>query len=73
MASFIQPKTDYLIQQRTVDGDRVTIDGGSAGGYTTLCALTFRDIFKAGASYFGIGNLEGMTGDTSINDVIWIG
>ncbi|HLF02146.1 MAG TPA: prolyl oligopeptidase family serine peptidase, partial [Anaerolineales bacterium] len=37
---------------------------GSAGGYTTLAALTFRDVFKVGASYFGISDLEAMTKDT---------
>ena len=42
----------------------MAIDGRSAGGYTTLCALTFRDMFKAGASYFGISDLEAMTHDT---------
>ena len=41
-----------------VDGDRLLIAGGSAGGYTTLCALTFHDDFAAGASYFGISDLE---------------
>ena len=40
------------------------IDGGSAGGYTTLCALTFRDVFKAGASYFGVSDLEALELDT---------
>jgi dipeptidyl aminopeptidase/acylaminoacyl peptidase len=40
------------------------ISGGSAGGYTTLCALTFRDVFSAGASHFGIGDLEVFVGDT---------
>ena len=54
----------YLIDRGAVDGRRVTINGGSAGGYTTLCALTFHDIFKAGASYFGISDLEAMTTDT---------
>src|SRR5579863_417700 len=39
----------YLVKQGVVDGNRLMIDGGSAGGYTTLCALTFRDTFKAGA------------------------
>ncbi len=47
----------YLAAQGLVDGDRLAIRGGSAGGYTTLCALTFRDGFKAGASYFGISDL----------------
>jgi dipeptidyl aminopeptidase/acylaminoacyl peptidase len=48
----------YLVQKGRVDGGRLVIHGGSAGGYTTLCALTFRDVFKAGASYFGISDLE---------------
>jgi len=47
-----------------VDGNRLTIDGGSAGGYTTLCALTFRDVFKAGASYYGVSDLEALELDT---------
>jgi dipeptidyl aminopeptidase/acylaminoacyl peptidase len=48
----------YLVAQGRVDGARLAIQGGSAGGYTTLCALTFRDVFKAGASYFGLSDLE---------------
>ncbi len=54
----------HLVKERKVDGDRLAIRGGSAGGYTTLCALTFRDIFKAGASYFGVSNLEVFAKDT---------
>lgn len=54
----------FLVTQGKVDGDRLAIRGGSAGGYTTLCALTFRDVFKAGASYFGIGDLEPFVDDT---------
>jgi dipeptidyl aminopeptidase/acylaminoacyl peptidase len=54
----------YLAQQGLVDADRMVISGGSAGGYTTLCALTFRDVFKAGASYYGIGDLEALAQDT---------
>ncbi len=54
----------YLVAQGRVDGDRVVIQGGSAGGYTTLCALTFRDFFKAGASYFGVGDLSALAEDT---------
>ena len=38
--------------------------GNSAGGYTTLCALTFRSFFKAGASHYGIGDLEALAQDT---------
>ncbi|MBN1979064.1 MAG: S9 family peptidase [Anaerolineae bacterium] len=54
----------HLAQSGEVDGDRLIIRGGSAGGYTTLCALTFRDAFKAGASYYGIGDLEALTKET---------
>ncbi|MBN1873046.1 MAG: S9 family peptidase [Anaerolineae bacterium] len=54
----------YLVQHGWVDGERLTIRGGSAGGYTTLSALTFRDIFKAGASYYGIGDLEALAKET---------
>ena len=48
----------WLIDQGLVDGARLAIRGGSASGYTTLAAVTFRDRFKAGTSYFGIGDLE---------------
>lgn len=54
----------YLIEQGKVDGNRIAITGGSAGGYTTLCALTFRDCFKAGASHYGVSNLEALAQDT---------
>jgi dipeptidyl aminopeptidase/acylaminoacyl peptidase len=54
----------FLAARGEVDGDRLMIDGGSAGGYTTLCALTFRDTFKAGASYFGVSDLEALEKDT---------
>mgnify|MGYP002776995765 CR=1 FL=1 len=54
----------YLVEQGLVDGDRLVIDGGSAGGYTTLSALTFRDVFKAGASYYGVSDLEVLATDT---------
>lgn len=54
----------YLVERGLVDGDRLMIAGGSAGGYTTLSALTFRDVFKAGASYFGISDLEILDSDS---------
>jgi len=54
----------YLVKIGKVDGDRLAIRGGSAGGYTTLCALTFRNIFRAGASYYGVSDLEALTKDT---------
>ncbi|MBD2090955.1 S9 family peptidase [Microcoleus sp. FACHB-1515] len=54
----------YLVDRGLVDGDRLCIDGGSAGGYTTLAALTFRDLFKAGASFYGVSDLEALATDT---------
>jgi dipeptidyl aminopeptidase/acylaminoacyl peptidase len=54
----------FLAARGEVDGDRLMIDGGSAGGYTTLCALVFRDAFKAGASYYGVSDLEALEKDT---------
>ncbi|NEP57720.1 MAG: S9 family peptidase [Symploca sp. SIO2G7] len=54
----------YLAEQGLVDGERLAIAGGSAGGYTTLAALTFRDVFKAGASYYGVSDLEALAKDT---------
>ncbi|HXR27465.1 MAG TPA: prolyl oligopeptidase family serine peptidase [Candidatus Baltobacteraceae bacterium] len=54
----------FLVAEGLVDGGRVAIRGGSASGYTTLCALTFRDDFRAGVSYFGIGDLETFARDT---------
>jgi dipeptidyl aminopeptidase/acylaminoacyl peptidase len=48
----------HLAAEDAVDGRRLLIRGGSAGGYTTLCALTFHDDFAAGASYYGIADLE---------------
>ena len=47
-----------LAAEGLVDGERLGIRGGSASGYTTLCAVTFSETFRAGASYFGIGDLE---------------
>jgi dipeptidyl aminopeptidase/acylaminoacyl peptidase len=54
----------YLIDQGLVDPDKSAIRGWSASGYTTLATLAFRDTFKAGASHFGISDLETMTTDT---------
>lgn len=53
-----------LAEEGLVDGDRLAISGGSAGGFTTLCALTFHDAFAAGASHYGIGDLEALARDT---------
>jgi dipeptidyl aminopeptidase/acylaminoacyl peptidase len=54
----------YLIAQGEADENRVVVRGGSAGGYTTLVALTMHRFFKAGASYFGIADLEPFAVDT---------
>ena len=54
----------YLIEEGEVDATRVTITGGSAGGYTTLSALTFQDCFTAGSSYYGVSDLEALIRDT---------
>ena len=54
----------FLAGRGRVDGERLIITGGSSGGYTTLCALTFHDVFKAGACYYGISDLEALVRDT---------
>ena len=54
----------FLSKQGFVDGKRMAITGGSAGGYTTLCALAFRDVFQAGASHFGVADPEMLAQDT---------
>lgn len=54
----------YLVEQGKADRERLTIDGGSAGGYTTLAALTFRDVFKAGASYYGVSDMTSLAAET---------
>ena len=54
----------FLAARGDADPERLAIDGGSAGGYTTLAALTFRDVFKAGASYYGVSDLEALAKET---------
>jgi dipeptidyl aminopeptidase/acylaminoacyl peptidase len=54
----------WLADQGLVDAARMAIRGGSAGGFTTLCALCFGDTFAVGASYYGVGDLEGLARDT---------
>ena len=56
--------TRYLIEQGRVDGNRAAIRGGSAGGFTVLAALAFHDVFKAGANYYGVSDLEALAQDT---------
>jgi dipeptidyl aminopeptidase/acylaminoacyl peptidase len=53
----------YLVERGNVDADRVAISGASAGGYTALSAMTFRNVFKAGASHFGVSDLEALVAD----------
>lgn len=45
-----------LAEQGLIDGERAFIRGGSAGGYTTLCALAFHQVFRAGASLYGVSD-----------------
>jgi dipeptidyl aminopeptidase/acylaminoacyl peptidase len=59
-----QSAIGYLAEQQKIDPERCLIRGGSAGGYTVLSALTFTDTFKAGASLYGIGDLETLATDT---------
>ena len=54
----------HLAGTGRADPARLAIRGGSAGGYTTLAALTFHDVFRAGASYYGISDLEVLAADT---------
>ena len=53
-----------LAKRGRVDRRRLIIRGGSAGGFTTLCALTFKRVFAAGASYYGVSDLEGLEKET---------
>ncbi|NLG19909.1 MAG: S9 family peptidase [Actinomycetales bacterium] len=54
----------HLADLGVVDGSRLLITGGSAGGFTTLAAATFTDVFAAGASHFGISDLATLATDT---------
>lgn len=54
----------HLAAQGLVDPDRLLVRGSSAGGLTTLCALAFHDLFKAGACYYGVSDLAGLDADS---------
>ncbi|KAK1554086.1 hypothetical protein Q3G72_007691 [Acer saccharum] len=54
----------FLVDSGKADEERLCITGGSAGGYTTLAALAFRDIFKAGASLYGVADLSMLRAET---------
>ena len=56
--------TAYLAGRGDVDADRLLIRGGSAGGFTVLSALAFHDVFAAGASRYGVADLEALATDT---------
>lgn len=55
---------EYLAAQGLVDRHKAFIRGGSAGGYTTLCALAFHDVFRAGASLYGVSDPVALTRST---------
>ncbi|MGH8220340.1 MAG: S9 family peptidase [Steroidobacteraceae bacterium] len=54
----------HLVSAGRVDPARTAIRGGSAGGFTVLAALAFHDVFRAGADYFGVSDLEALAHDT---------
>ena len=54
----------YVADKNLVDKDRLAIRGGSAGGFTTLASLAFTDVFKAGASHYGVSDLEALAKET---------
>lgn len=54
----------YLAGQGLIDGEKAFIRGGSAGGYTTLCALAFKDVFRGGASLYGVSDPIALTRST---------
>jgi dienelactone hydrolase len=54
----------YCVEQGWANPDWLCIDGRSAGGYTTLAALAFQDVFLAGASLYGIGDLSALYAGT---------
>lgn len=55
---------EYLVAAGKADGRRLAIEGGSAGGFTTLAVLAFRDTFQAGASFYGVSELTALATDT---------
>ena len=54
----------FLVERDDVDGNRLCIRGGSAGGFTTLAALAFEDVFAAGASHYGVADLAVLAQET---------
>src|SRR5213075_489718 len=54
----------HLAERGLADPARSVITGGSAGGFTALAALTFRDYFRGGGSHYGVADLEALARDT---------
>lgn len=54
----------FVAAQGLADPQRMAIRGSSASGFTTLSALIFHDVFKAGASYYGVSDLAALDADT---------
>ena len=54
----------YAVSKGLANKDQLIIRGSSAGGYTVLAALTFEQVFSAGASYYGISELSSLASDT---------
>lgn len=54
----------HLAGEGRVDGARMVITGGSAGGYTALAALAFHDVFAGGASHYGVSDIAALARDT---------
>ena len=54
----------HVAERGLADDARLMIAGGSAGGYTALCALAFRDAFAAGASHYGVSDVEALARET---------
>ncbi|MFB6254367.1 MAG: prolyl oligopeptidase family serine peptidase [Halobacteriaceae archaeon] len=55
---------EYLIEHRNIDPNRVAIEGGSAGGYATLCGVTFHNAFDAGVSHYGVADVKQLAENT---------
>jgi dipeptidyl aminopeptidase/acylaminoacyl peptidase len=54
----------YLVEKGLADPERLAVRGGSAGGFTTMAALAFSDVFSAGVSYFGVSDLALLAAET---------
>jgi dipeptidyl aminopeptidase/acylaminoacyl peptidase len=54
----------HVVAEGLADGERAVITGGSAGGYTVLAALALHDVFRGGASYYGVSDIAALARDT---------